>query len=181
MSEECNKEVEIWFQDESRIGQQGSLSRIWAKKGIRPRVVKQQQYLSTYLFGAISPENGKSSALILPKVNNSMMEKHLFEIGNSIAPGKTGILVVDRAAWHTSKNLVCPSNIKLLPLPAASPELNPMEQVWQTIKRRELTNRCYSSEKDLISSVSDAWINFAKNTAEVKSLCKRDWAEYRIN
>jgi hypothetical protein len=35
--------VDVWFQDETRIGQQGSITRIWAEKGTRPRAVRQQQ------------------------------------------------------------------------------------------------------------------------------------------
>ena len=58
-------DVDIWFQDETRVGQQGSRTRIWAEKGTRPRVVKQQQFLSQYIFGAINPSNGLCSALIL--------------------------------------------------------------------------------------------------------------------
>lgn len=46
-------QIEIWFQDETRVGQQGSLTRIWAIKGTRPRVVRQQQFLSTYIYGAV--------------------------------------------------------------------------------------------------------------------------------
>jgi len=71
------KKIEIWWQDEMRVGQQGSLTRIWAEKGTRPRVVKQRQFLSAYIFGACCPEKDKSCALVLPVVNFEMMQLHL--------------------------------------------------------------------------------------------------------
>lgn len=52
-NELTGEKIEIWWQDESRIGQQGSLSRVWASKGTRPRVIRQKQFLSTYIFGAV--------------------------------------------------------------------------------------------------------------------------------
>ena len=50
--------VDIWSQDESRVGQQGSLTRIWAKRGTRPRKVRQQQFISTYIYGAACHDTG---------------------------------------------------------------------------------------------------------------------------
>jgi hypothetical protein len=63
--------VEIWSQDEIRIGQQGSLCRIWAKRGTRPRKVKQQQFLSTYVYAAANHKTGRSCALVLPYANTT--------------------------------------------------------------------------------------------------------------
>ena len=56
------EDVEVWFQDETRVGQQGSISRTWHIKGKRPRLVKQQQFLSPYIYGAVCPSKNKSSA-----------------------------------------------------------------------------------------------------------------------
>ena len=63
--------VDIWFQDEARFGQQNTTTRLWAEKGSRPRVVKQQQFLNAYLFGAVCPGNGKTEALVLPFSNKA--------------------------------------------------------------------------------------------------------------
>ena len=41
-------DIEVWWQDEARVGQKGTLTRIWATKGTRPRVARQQQFHSTY-------------------------------------------------------------------------------------------------------------------------------------
>ena len=80
------KKVDIWFQDEARIGMRGTAIRVWAEKGTRPRMIQQQQFLSTYIFGAFCPENDEACGLILPKSDTAAMEIHLKEIwlsGNS--------------------------------------------------------------------------------------------------
>ena len=71
------EKVDIWFQDETRIGQQGSQTRIWAKTGTRPRVVKQQQFLYMYIFGAVCPAQQTCGAIIAPYVSHNVLEEHL--------------------------------------------------------------------------------------------------------
>ena len=58
-------QVDLWFQDETRIGQQGSTSRMWAKKGTRPRALKQQQFTYTYIYGAVCPSTEQAVGLVL--------------------------------------------------------------------------------------------------------------------
>ena len=71
------RNVDIWFQDETRVGQQGSLTRIWAKRGTRPRKVKQPQFIATYIYGAACHDTGESFALILPYANTVAINKFL--------------------------------------------------------------------------------------------------------
>ena len=66
--------VDIWLQDETRVGQQGSLTRIWAPKGTRPRKVKQKQFISTYIYGSACAATGESFGLALPYTNTETME-----------------------------------------------------------------------------------------------------------
>ncbi len=72
-----DKQVAVWFQDEARIGQQGTLTRVWAQRGSSPRAVRQTQYQWGYVFGAVDPLTGRSSALIAPTVNTQLMSRHL--------------------------------------------------------------------------------------------------------
>lgn len=65
--------MDIWFQDEMRVGQQGTLTRLWAPTGTRPRVVRQQHYAYTYVFGAVCPARDEAVGLILPQVNTAAM------------------------------------------------------------------------------------------------------------
>jgi hypothetical protein len=128
------EDVDIWFQDESRIGQQGSRTRIWAKKGTRPRVVKQQQFLYEYIYGAVCPGQKQCAAVVLPCANHEGLNVHLKEISVHVPQGRHAVIVQDQAGWHLKKDLCIPSNISILHLPPYSPELNPQEQVWSISK-----------------------------------------------
>ena len=167
--------VEIWQQDESRVGQQGSLTRIWAKKGTRPRKIRQQQFLSTHLYGATCSKAGKSFCLVLPYTDTGSMQIFLDEFSKVIDKRKHVALVIDNAGWHIANDLKVPANITLVPLPPYSPELNPMECVWRWIKDRYLSNRCYKNYDDIVEQAVYGWSEFSKRTETVKSLCFRSW------
>ena len=121
--------IEVWFADEARVGQQGTLTRIWARRGTRPRAPKDCRYSWAYIFGAVCPERGVGAGLVMPYADTRTMTAHLAEISTAVAPGAHAILVLDGAGWHASAALVVPDNITLLPLPPHSPELNPVENV----------------------------------------------------
>ena len=132
--------IEIWFQDEARIGQKNKITRRWAKRGTRPSAPRDQRTASTYIFGAICPKQGKGAALILPACNTEAMNLHLAEIAKMVTPGAHAVLLVDQAGWHMSTRLVVPPNITIVALPPKSPELNPVENVWQYIRDNWLAN-----------------------------------------
>lgn len=127
-----------------------AVTRIWARRGSRPRVIRQQQFEYAYIFGAVCPKRGQAVGLILPTIGTFCMQKHLDEIGKHVQPGNHGVIIFDQAAWHTTKKLRLPENISLLSLPAASPKLNPTEQVWQVLRDRYLGNRCFDSYEHII-------------------------------
>jgi hypothetical protein len=149
-AEAHGKVIEIWFADEARIGQKNTITRRWAKRGTRPAAPKDQRTASAYIFGAICPAEGKGVGLVLPRCTTEGMTLHLNEISQAVAPGAHALVLVDQAGWHQSKRLVIPANITLVPLPAKAPELNPVENIWQTVcsllKRRWLVPRYAASE-----------------------------------
>jgi hypothetical protein len=144
------KPLEIWFADEARIGQKNKITRRWAKRGTRPSAPKDQRTASAYIFGAICPAEGKGAGLVLPRCTTEGMTLHLKEIAQAVAPGAHALVLVDQAGWHQSKRLGVPDNITLVPLPAKAPELNPVENVWQTVcsflKRRWLVPHVAANE-----------------------------------
>jgi hypothetical protein len=124
------RRIEIWFQDEARIGQKNGLVRQWARRGTRPRQPADQRYESIYLFGAICPARGVGAGLAMPFVNPKAMQMHIDEIALHVARSAHAVLLLDRAGWHTTGKLVWPDNVTPIFLPPRSPELNPVEQVW---------------------------------------------------
>ena len=168
-------QIEIWFQDEARIGQQGTLTRLWAAKGTRPRVVRQQQFINSYIFGAVCPTHDKGAALILPIANIASMKKHLEEISDCVDAGNHAVVVLDQARWHVSKGLKIQDNLSLLSLPPYSPELNPQENVWLFLRQHYLANRCSEDREDIISACCNAWNQFISQSGRIKNLCSRQW------
>jgi transposase len=168
--------VEIWFQDEARVGQRGTVTRMWAPKGSRPRVIRQQQFEAAYVFGAVCPAQGKAAALIMPQANSESMQQHLDLIAAAVTPGKHAVVVVDRAAWHVTEKLLMPANLSILPLPPYSPELNPVEQIWQQLRQSDLANRCFKGYEEIVDVCCQAWNQFASQPDTIRNLCTRQWA-----
>lgn len=168
--------VEIWFQDETRVGQQGSITRQWAIKGTRPRAIRQQQFLNAYLFGAVCPEYNKGAAIVSPYANTAAMNEHLLEISVQVQQGKHAVVIMDRAGWHTAKKLNTPKNIIIMSLPPYSPELNPEEKPWYWLKQHHLASRTFASVDDIITACCHAWNDFVAQPSLIKSMCSVEWA-----
>ena len=107
--------------DEARVGQQGTLTRVWARRGTRPRAPRDRRYAWAYLFGAVCPERAVGAALVLPYADAAATGLHLAEIGRHVAPGAHGVVVLDGAGWHGAGGLAVPGNLTLLPLPSYAP------------------------------------------------------------
>ena len=170
----------MWFQDEARVGQQGTLTRVWARRGTRPRAMRDTRYQWAYLFGAVCPGRGVAAGLVLPYANTEAMTLHLAEIARAVTPGAHAVLVLDGAGWHGSKNLVVPDNITLLPLPPYAPELNPVENVWQYLRSNQLAITVFETYADIVDACCDAWTSFATNPTTVASITSRNWAQVNL-
>jgi hypothetical protein len=173
----AGKPLEIWFQDEARVGQQGRLTRLWAKRGTRPRAPRDRRYAWTYLFGAICPARAIGVGLVQPFADKAAMNRHLEEIGRHICPGAHGALVMDRAGWHTAKGLRVPKNLTLLRLPPYSPELNPMENVWEYLRENQLSLRVWPDQASIVDSCCEAWNGLMSLPERIRSITTRAWAK----
>src|SRR5271169_4343547 len=168
--------VELWFQDEARIGQKNSLTRVWGQTGSRPAAPQDLGFASAYVFGAVCPLEGKAAGLIMPICNTLAMNHHLCEISSQVTANAHAVVILDGAGWHRSQGLVVPSNITLLALPPYSPELNPVERIWHYLRSHWLANSVFSSLADIMEACEMAWNRFANNHGLVRSLCAVAWA-----
>ena len=173
----CGKPLEIWFQDEARVGQQGTLTRIWAERGTRPRAPRDTRYTSGYIFGAVCPERAEAAALIMPHADTSAMNAHLCEIARTVAAGAHALLILDGAGWHGSAKREVPDNITLLKLPPYAPELNPMENVWAYLRANKLAISVFESYDEIVDKCCDAWNFFAEDKQAITSITSRNWAK----
>jgi hypothetical protein len=178
-AEAGGRPIEIWFCDEARVGQKNKITRRWAPRGTRPSAPSDQRTQSAYIFGAICPAEGKAAGLILPRCTTQAMALHLEEISLAVAPGHHALLMLDQAGWHLSHKLKVPDNITLLPLPSKSPELNPVETVWQYMRDNWLSNRVFSSYPDILDHCCEAWNKLVDQPWTIMSIGLRQWA-YRF-
>jgi transposase len=169
-------DIELWFADEARIGQKNKITRRWARRGTRPRAPHDQRTKWAYIFGAICPAKGKGAGLVMPWCDTEAMQAHLAEISITVDPGAHAVLMVDQAGWHLSPKLNIPHNITLLPLPPRSPELNPVENIWQYLRANWLSNRVFKSYDDIVALCCDAWNKLIDRPWKIMSTGLRDWA-----
>jgi hypothetical protein len=102
-------------------------------------MVRDNRHDCAYILCAICPQRGVSAAMIKPAANTEMLNLHLAEISTQAAEGAIAVLICDGAGWHQlGGELVVPKNTVLLHLPAYSPELNPMENVWDYLRQNKL-------------------------------------------
>jgi hypothetical protein len=171
-----NTNIEIWWQDEARVGQKTKLTRRWAPRGSRPTAPMDQRTKSVWIFGAICPERGVGAGLVLPRCNTEAMQYHLDEISLLVTPGAHAILIVDRAGWHITSKLIIPPNITIMPLPPRSLELNPVENIWQFMRDNWLSNRIFNSHDEIVAICCDAWNKLIDQPWKIMSIGMREWA-----
>ena len=159
------------------MGQQGTLTRIWARRGTRPRAPRDRRYAWAYLFGAVCPERATGAALVLPYANTEAMNRHLVEISRQVKAGAHAVLVLDGAGWHGAAGLAIPENITLLPLPRYSPELNPVENVWQYLRQNQLSLRVWDDYAAIVATCCQAWNALVAMPDRLASITRRDWAK----
>ena len=169
-------EIELWWQDEARIGQKNKITRRWAKRGSRPSAPKDQRTKSAYIFGAICPAKGKGAGLVMPYADTHAMNLHLAEISANVDPGAHAVILMDQAGWHTTPKLIVPDTITLMELPPRAPELNPVENVWQFIRDNWLSNRVFGGYEDIRALCCEAWNKLIERPWAIRSIGMRDWA-----
>jgi transposase len=155
-------EIQLWAEDEARLGLKPVIRRVWAPVGKRPVARFKRGYKWTYLYAFVHPESGEVYWLILPTVNTELFSMTLNEFAREVGAGKDKrvlLLVVDQAGWHTGKEVEVPEGIHLEFLPSGSPELQPAERLWP------LTNEAVANRLSLRRSRSSKrpWWSVACN------------------
>ena len=153
------------------------MTRIWAKRGTRPRAPRDQRYEWAYIFGAVCPQRRATAALVLPLANSEALALHLVEISQQVCPDAHAAVVFDGAGYHIAKDLAVPENITLIRLPPRAPELNPMENVWEYLRGNRLAITVFEDYDDILDKTCGAWTFFAADPDRVASITTRSWAK----
>jgi len=166
----------VWFQDEARVGQKGTLTSVWAPRAIRVRAVRDHRFKSAYIFGAVCPQRDTGVALVLTRVSTEAMTLMLAEISQAVAPDAHAVVLLDGAGWHIAHDLEVPANLTLLPLPPYSPELNAIERLWQVMRATVLSHRLFTDTKHIIDACCRAWNALIRQPGRIRSTCGYPWA-----
>jgi transposase len=165
--------VRIWFQDEARFGQQGTLAAVWALKGSRPTVVRQHGRKSIWVFAAVEPATGWSLAIPYREVNTETTQAFLDTAAKRLRRREHAVMVLDGAGWHCSHKLRWPRRITPLFLPPYSPELNPVERLWHWFREHHWSNRTYADEQALVAEAIRSHRTLRRK--DIRSICRTRW------
>lgn len=164
-----HRPVMFMAQDEARFGRITRLRRCWSPAGLRPCIPQQivRRYLS--VFTAVVPQSGEMVSLIFPTSNAELMTIFLEHV-SQLFPDSFIVRQVDGAGWHRSHHVQVPENIRLLFQPPYSPELNPVEHIWDDLREKHFTNCQFLSLDDLQEKLCTALNELSCQTDYVRSM-----------
>jgi hypothetical protein len=162
------------FQDEARFGRVNDPRRCWAPAPLRPLVKSAFVREFTYAYVAVSPLDGVLDSLVLPEVSTVAMDIFLAEV-SARHPDDFIVMVLDGAGWHKANDLEVPENLHLLFLPPYSPELNPVENIWDEIREKNFHNKAFSSLEAVEDQLLDGLVALEKAMDKVKSITGWPW------
>lgn len=166
---------EVFFFDESRFGTHSRIGHGWFPKGSRTAVKAKLGFQNFYVYSAVSPKTGEDCSIIVPYVNAATLSVFLQEMARNLQ-GREAFLIMDQAGWHKADKLIVPKNIEILYLPPYSPELNPVERLWQHSKDALLKNKVYDTLEVLEEAVTLFFKQLSPST--ISSVCATNYMYY---
>jgi transposase len=167
--------LKLFFEDEASFGRLGYCSKCWVPAGERATIKKQQIREYMYAFTCVCPETGETYSIISPVCNTESMEFLLKQTSEYYSHYRI-LMVVDKAAWHTTQKLNLPENIELISLPPASPELNPVEHIWDYVREQKKFKNHSFPTLDAVENQLEIALNELTNECDyLKSLCEFSW------
>jgi transposase len=169
-------EVQLWAEDETRLGLKPVIRRVWAPVGDRPVARFKRGYKWTYLYGFVRPQSGEVFWLILPTVNVELFSMALSEFAKEMEAGekKRVLLVVDQAGWHTGGKVEVPEGIHLEFLPSGSPELQPAERLWP-LTNEALANQLFEEIEEVEEALVERCVELLDQTEAIRDLTNYHW------
>jgi transposase len=169
--------VELWCEDEHRLGLKPILRKVWSPVGERPLAKVHQRYEWTYLYAFARPETGEVHWLILPTVNAEAFSLALENFAREVGAGKRKrilLVVLDGAGWHTAKKLRVPEGVHLEFLPSHSPELQPSERLWP-LSNEGVANRHFERIEDLEEALVERCVALRGQPEVIRSYTRYHW------
>ena len=156
-------------QDEGCFGRISIPRRCWAPPKVRPQVARQVVREYVYVYSAVAPAIGRMTSLLLPRANTAMMNVFLAHVGQEFSDYFI-VMQVDQAGWHDTNKLQIPENMRLILQPAYSPELNPVEHLWDYLRENYLHNWAASTLQEVVDVLIDGLEHVATDIALLRSM-----------
>ena len=161
----------LFFSDEARVGLHGSSRRVWGVRSIKVVQLVQIRRQWRYLFATVNPITGDLCWTWIDSMSKENTVEALSEIRER---SDLRTLVWDGAGSHRSKEVRGIEDINSIVQPPYSPELNPVERIFQEV-RRHTDGRVYESIEEKMSAADDFMRGLASDPRRVKSLCGWKW------
>ncbi|MBI1925891.1 IS630 family transposase [Candidatus Poribacteria bacterium] len=170
-----DKRVRVWILDEHRYGLISTVRRCWTLKGHQPTAPVQMKYQWGSVYGAAEVCLGEAQFLFLPPV--SLDHSRLF-LGQWVDTDPEAIHIVfwDQAGFHQKPpgDPTLPKQVRLIPLPPYSPELNAITHLWDSVKR-DTSNAVWQTLEAIESAITEVLKPFWECRERVWSLLGDGW------
>ncbi len=166
--------VRLMFQDEARFGRMARIRRCWSPAPLRPVVCNGYEREFTYVYGGVSPLQGQLDWSLSEKMNTTNMSAFLSQVSQA-HPEEFIVMVVDGASSHKAKELVVPENIRLIPLPGYSPELNPQEHIWDEVREKAFPNLVLDQMALVVERLKQGMGGLAADAERVRGIAAWPW------
>lgn len=140
------KPVRYWCQDATRLGLKTLTGRKITLCGVKPKGQVQWQRQAFYLYGAVEPATGESHFLEFSHLDSLCFQLFLDQFAAAF-PEHLHLIQMDQGSFHHASTLVLPDNVIPIFQPPHSPELNPIERLWQDIKKRLCWENCHNLDE----------------------------------
>ena len=175
-----DRPVRVWVQDESRYGLHTVHRRVWALRGVRPKVPHQHKYTWGYVYGALEIVTGQAEFLYMPGVDLPTSRAFLQHLADS-DPEAYHVVIWDGAGFHQKEDATdLPERVYLLGLPPYSPELNPVEKLWDIMKDR-ICNQAFATLAELEAVLKTLWQEYHHTPQKVWDLIGNGWLRFQVN
>jgi len=175
----ANRPVRLWVLDEMRYGLHGFTRRVWGLPGCRPVVPTQQKFQWGFVYGAVCVGLSRTEFLLTETMDQDHSKRFYQQIGAG-DPAAIHVLIQDGAGFHLRDGAPgLPDNVRVITLPAYSPELNPIEGLWDHIKDG-LCNRVFDTLEELEKTLHGELERFWRDARRVGSLIF-DWLTAKAN
>lgn len=167
--------VRIWMADEHRYGLISVLRKVWTLRGHKPVAPYQTKYQWGHLYAALEVAGENSAEFFFsPTVSLEASDFFLRQVAESDEAAHH-IVIWDGAGFHPKTGFhPIPERIHLLQLPAYSPELNPVEKLFDQLKD-EIGNRLFDSLDDIEAAITSLLASFWSDLQNVVSLIGNGW------